>query len=131
MRAHVVLSDKRKEGGEHLGELGEQRAEYVRDRDHKVLRGRDEHQLVLGGLLRRLVSLVLIRVLSAERLLLQDMCGDGAEMLEVYDMAISISPHSTSPIHLQPSRKRGPTLLTVDAESSRDGLVVLRLVHLE
>ena len=83
MRAHVVLSDKRKEGGEHLGELGEQRAEYVRDRDHKVLRGRDEHQLVLGGLLRRLVSVVLIKVLSAERLLLQDLYGDRAELLKV------------------------------------------------
>lgn len=78
---HVVLSDQRQELAEGSGEVG---TEDAGERANEVGSVRDERRLVLGRVALLVdVSLVLVGVLLAESLALEDLGGVRGDLLEV------------------------------------------------
>lgn len=81
--SYVVLSDQGEEGSEGGKETSPQ---SVCQRGHKVAGRRDQDGVVLCLVLWCLFLIVLVGILLAECLLFENLNGDGAEGIKVYQI---------------------------------------------
>ena len=83
---HVVLRDER---GELLVARCKVRTKSGSERSNEVTRRRDEDRVVLGGILGRFLFLVLVGILLARSLLLEDLDSDVREVIGTYEGQMS------------------------------------------